>query len=276
MKVGTIIHFNPKEDMRAKWMRYLSYGFDNFQLSIASDDLTAENAARIRDYESELGFTITAVIGSWWSVGNSEWNFTAGPQTLGIVPVDFRAVRIEILIRYAAFAKQIGCDDVATHLGFIPENPSTDAYISFLHSLKYMLRKFEALDANLLCETGQETPVTLLRTIQDTGSSRIFLNYDPANLLMYGKANPVDGLDIVGQYVKGVHGKDGCYPTDGHNLGIETPLGKGRVNFPLFLQKLHEKGYDGAITIEREIEGDAQLQDVLSAKQMLEDIIASL
>ncbi len=274
MKVGTIIAFHPEEDMRAKFIRYASYGFDNFQLGIQSNHLTEQNAALINNCREELGVEITAVIGGWWGVGPSEWNFTAGPQTLGIVPVEFRAPRIEILIRYAEFAKKIGCSDIATHLGFIPENPSTDAYVSFLHSLKYLLRRYEELDANLLCETGQETPVTLLRTIEDTGSSHIFLNYDPANLLMYGKANPVDGLDVVGQYVKGVHGKDGCYPTNGRELGKEMPLGAGRVNFPAFLQKLHEKGYDGAITIEREIEGEDQLKDVLTAKKMLEDIIA--
>lgn len=274
MKIGTIIHFDPQTDMREKFARYTSYGFDNFQLSIAASDMTDENAEKIVQYEKALGFTITAVIGGWWDVGSSEWNFTAGPQTLGIVPVEFRAPRIEILVNYAAFAKKIGTTDVATHLGFIPENPSTDAYISFIHSLKYMLSKFKALGVNLLCETGQETPVTLLRTIQDTGYDNIFLNYDPANLLMYGKANPVDGLDIVGQYVRGVHGKDGCYPSDGRALGAEMPMGKGRVNFPAFLTKLHAKGYDGAITIEREIEGDQQIADVMAAKQMLEDIIA--
>lgn len=274
MRVGTIIQFNTAEDMKAKFARYVSYGFDNFQLGIAADDMTDENAALIRECEAEIGFDITAVIGGWWAVGPSEWNFIAGPQTLGIVPVEFRAPRIEILIRYAAFAKKINCTDVATHLGFIPENPSTDAYISFQNSLKYLLAKYKALGANLLCETGQETPVTLLRTIQDSGYDNIFLNYDPANLLMYGKANPVDGLDVVGQYVKGVHGKDGCYPTDGRNLGNEVPLGEGRVNFPAFLTKLHEKGYDGAITIEREIEGEDQLKDVMAAKKMLEDIIA--
>lgn len=276
MRVGTILSFDPSVDMKEKFARYVSYGFDNFQLSISEWNMTDENAALICECEKECGFDITAVIGGWFSVGPGEWNFTAGPQTLGIVPVEFRAARIELLIRYAEFAKKIGCTDIATHLGFIPENPSTDAYISFIHSLKYMLSKYKELGINLLCETGQETPVTLLRTIQDTGYDNIFLNYDPANLLMYGKANPVDGLDIVGQYVKGVHGKDGDYPTNGRELGREMAMGEGRVNFPAFVKKLHEKSYDGAITIEREIEGNDQIRDVMKAKQMLEDIFASL
>ncbi len=275
MKVGTIISFDPQINMKEKFARYVSYGFDNFQLSIAADHLTDENAAIVVECEKECGFEITAVIGGYYSLGPGEWNFTAGPQTLGIVPVEYRLARIELLCEYAAFAKKIGCSDIATHLGFIPENPNTSEYISFMHGLKYLLSKFKALDINLLCETGQETPVTLLRTIQECGYDNIYLNYDPANLLMYGKANPVDGLDIVGQYVKGVHGKDGCYPTNGYQLGIETPMGEGRVNFPAFVTKLHEKGYDGAITIEREVEGEEQLRDVMKAKQMLEEIIAT-
>ncbi len=275
MKVGTILYFDPSVNMKEKFERYVSYGFDNFQLGIGADDLTDENAACVVECAKECGFEITAVIGGYYSLGPGEWNFTAGPQTLGIVPVEYRLARIELLCKYAEFAKKIGCTDIASHLGFIPENPNTAEYISFMHGLRYLLSKFKALGINLLCETGQETPVTLLRTIQECGYDNIYLNYDPANLLMYGKANPVDGLDIVGQYVKGVHGKDGCYPTDGYRLGIETPLGEGRVNFPAFLNKLHEKGYDGAITIEREVEGEDQLRDVMKAKQMLEEIIAA-
>ncbi len=275
MRVGTIIQFHSNENMKEKFARYVSYGFNNFQLGIAESDMTDENAKLLVSLQKELGFDITAIIGGWWPVGPSEWNFVAGPQTLGIVPVEFRAPRIQILIHYAEFAKKIGCTDIATHLGFIPENPSTDAYISFIHSLKYLLGAYKNLGINLLCETGQETPVTLLRTIQDSGFENIFLNFDPANLLMYGKANPVDALDIVGKYVKGVHGKDGHYPTDGHSLGQEATMGEGRVNFPAFITKLHELGYDDAITIEREIDGDDQLKDVMKAKKMLEDIIAT-
>ncbi len=125
-------------------------------------------------------------------------------------------------------------------------------------------------------ETGQETPVVLLRTISDVGLPNLGINFDPANLLMYGKANPVDALDIIGRYVRGVHAKDGEYPTDGRNLGVEKPLGEGRVNFPLLLAKLKALGYDGALTIEREISGPQQVADIKRAKLLLEEILASL
>ena len=90
---------------------------------------------------------------------------------------------------------------------------------------------------------------------------------------MYGKGNPCDAIDIFGEYIRGVHGKDGEYPTNGNYLGEEKRIGDGRVNFPLLIKKLKEKGYDGAITIEREITGEEQIKDILYAKKFLEDII---
>ena len=83
----------------------------------------------------------------------------------------------------------------------------------------------------------------------------------------------VNAIDIFGEYIRGVHGKDGEYPTNGNYLGEEKRIGDGRVNFPLLIKKLKEKGYDGAITIEREITGEEQIKDILYAKKFLEDII---
>ena len=116
----------------------------------------------------------------------------------------------------------------------------------------------------------------MLRTIEDIGAENVGVNLDPANLLMYGKANPVDALDVIGRYVRGVHAKDGEYPTDGRSLGVEKPLGQGRVNFPALLAKLHALGYDGALTIEREISGPQQIEDIRAAKAFLQRIVTSL
>lgn len=122
-------------------------------------------------------------------------------------------------------------------------------------------------------ETGQETPVVLLRVIEELGFDNLGINIDPANLLMYGKANPIDALDVFGQYVKGVHAKDGEYPTNGKELGVEKPLGEGRVNFPAFIQKLKALNYTGALTIEREISGPQQIADIQHAIQVLKTLL---
>lgn len=125
-------------------------------------------------------------------------------------------------------------------------------------------------------ETGQETPVTLLRAIVDIGTDNLGINYDTANLILYGKANPVDGLEVVGSYVKALHAKDGFYPTNPKELGKEVPIGKGKVNFPKVIQRLKELKFKGHITIEREISGPKQIEDILKAKSYLENLIRTV
>jgi sugar phosphate isomerase/epimerase len=115
----------------------------------------------------------------------------------------------------------------------------------------------------------------MVRAIQDIGSPCIGVNFDPANLLMYGKANPLDALDILGSYVRGVHAKDGEYPADPRRLGPEKPLGEGRVGFPALIKKLLAIGYSGPLTIEREIDGEEQRKDILKANRILQDLIKS-
>ena len=109
--------------------------------------------------------------------------------------------------------------------------------------------------------------------MHDVGLDNLGINLDPANLILYGKANPVDALGVIGKYVRDVHGKDGLYPTNGRELGCETPLGEGKVDFPRFVARLKELGYDGAITIEREISGEEQKKDIVRAKAILETLI---
>lgn len=128
----------------------------------------------------------------------------------------------------------------------------------------------------LLFETGQETPVTMLRCFEVVGTDNWGINLDTANLILYGKGNPVDALDVFGKYVRNLHAKDGCYPTNGHDLGEETRLGDGKVDFHALFVKLHALGYDGPVTIEREIEGAQQDVDVLYARDYLKQIISEV
>ena len=102
------------------------------------------------------------------------------------------------------------------------------------------------------------------------------VNLDTANLILYGKANPVDALDVFGKYVMNIHAKDGLYPTNGHDLGKETRIGDGKVDFKALFIKLHELNYDSYVTIEREIEGEQQTDDIRHAKKYLGDIIAEV
>ena len=171
------------------------------------------------------------------------------------------------------FAKKLGVAQLATHVGFLPEVSNTEQYRSVIAAIRAVAHYCQSNGQKFLFETGQETPVTLRRAIEDIGTDNLGINLDPANLLMYGKANPVDALDVFGSYVLDVHAKDGCYPTGGKNLGEEVPIGEGKVNFPIFIQRLKEFGYDGTLIIEREISGEQQVKDIKASKEFLEGLL---
>jgi L-ribulose-5-phosphate 3-epimerase len=205
--------------------------------------------------------------------GPAVWNFIQGPATIGLVPEVYRAERVAALKRGADFAAWIGAPSITTHVGFIPESPGNPLYSGLIDALREVVDYCAVRDLDFCFETGQETPVTLLRVIEDLGGEHLGINLDPANLLMYGKANPVDALDVFGPYVVGVHAKDGEYPTNGRELGVEKPLGEGRVDFPRLIAKLKALGYRGALTIEREISGPKQIEDIQHAVKVLSALL---
>ena len=161
-------------------------------------------------------------------------------------------------------------------MGFIPENPWSTEYHELVSAVRVVANHCKENGQYFCFETGQETPVTLLRMIQDVDTGNLGINLDTANLILYGKGNPVDALDVFGKYVRSTHMKDGCFPTDGYNLGEEVPLGQGKANFAEIFRKLKALGYIGAYCIEREISGDEQIKDILEGKAYLEGVYNSL
>ena len=203
------------------------------------------------------------VCAMWAGVpGPAVWNFTEGPVTLGLVPPEFRAERIEALMRWADFAARIGAPAIITHCGFIPENPTDPNYPGVVAAIRQVAEYCKARGLEFWFETGQETPVTLLRTIERVGTGNLGINLDPANLILYGKANPIDALEILGPYLRNIHVKDGLYPTTGDHLGAEVKVGDGKVRFPEFIRRLKAMGFAGELIIEREISGDQQIADI--------------
>ena len=113
----------------------------------------------------------------------------------------------------------------------------------------------------------------MLRYIETVGTGNLGINFDTANLILYGKANSVDALEVFGKYVRNTHFKDGMYPTCGNELGIEVALGDGKANVPGIIAKLKELNYQGAYVIEREIAGDQQIADINKAKSLIESCL---
>lgn len=206
--------------------------------------------------------------------GEEVYDFYAGPRTIGLVPPETRSARIARLKSASDFAKACGIPAVQTHCGFIPENPNDAAYKEVIPAIKEVAAYCRQNGQNFRCETGQETPITLIRAIQDVGLDNVGVNFDLANLILYGKANPVDAIEVLAPYIQGIHAKDGLWPTNPRDLGKEVPIGKGKVDFPRIISRLKELRYAGAVTIEREISGPQQLEDVRKEKIYLEKLIS--
>lgn len=270
MKLGVMVHLS--KNVNIDFEKVHDMGFSTCQLCCWEESMfTKEYAEMVNKAASDNNIEISAFWCGWQ--GPKVWDFYSGPNTLGLVPEGYRFARMETLIKGSDFAKSIGVVDVVTHVGYIPENPNDKDYKGVLEAVKYVAEHCKNNNQYFLFETGQETPITLKRLIEDIGFDNLAINLDPANLLLYGKANPVDSLDIFGEYVRGVHAKDGEYPTNGKYLGEEKPLGEGRVNFEDLIAKLKKLGYKGALTIEREISGEQQIKDIQRGKKFLEEII---
>ena len=272
MKIGTMVNFSTPEDVKNGFEALRSFGIDSCQLCTWAPQYgTDENAQKVKELIAAYGMTVSAFWCGW--DGPKVWNFYEGQKVLGLVPPEYRAMRVKNLCDGADFAHQLGLVNVITHMGFIPENPYDPEFEPLCDAIRTVAEHLKQNGQWLLFESGQETPVTLLRCFETVGCDNLGVNLDTANLILYGKANPVDALDTIGAYVRDVHAKDGCYPVNGHELGRETNIGEGKVDFRAFFKKLKELNYNGFVTIERELQDNQQAEGILAARDYLAKII---
>lgn len=265
MNIGVIITYRANTDIEKEFQKMTSLNINSCQLSIWDMNLYSDETAKlVLAAEKNTGIKISALWAGW--TGPREWNFYQGPATLGIVPPAYRFQRLNELFLASNFAEKIAVTDIISHVGFLPENPLDPDFNATVAALRSLTKYMKTKGQYFLFETGQETPVTLLRTIEEIGMDNSGVNFDTANLIMYGKANSVDALDVIGKYVRNLHIKDGLYPTCGKELGKEVPFGEGKANFPALLRKLKSLNYSGPYTIEREISGDEQIKDIILAR----------
>jgi len=226
----------------------------------------------LREASAKYGVRVTSI--SEHNPGKRVFNFYEGPLTIGIIPFATRQARIKALKTSADIAAAAGVPAIHTHCGFIPEDPNNPIYPQAVAAVKEVATYCEERGIFLLCETGQETPITLLRLIDDVNTGNVFVNLDVANLIVYGKGNPVDAMEVIGPLVRGIHAKDGRFPTNPRELGLETPIGEGKVDFPKFFEQLRSVNYRGSMMIEREVGNEEERKrDVLKSKVFLQNLI---
>jgi sugar phosphate isomerase/epimerase len=179
----------------------------------------------------------------------------------------------------ADFARLLGVDVVALHVGAVPEDPSEPLYAEVVAVTREVCDHCLSNDQRLHLETGQESAEALLRFIADVDRPNLFINFDPANMILYGSGEPIEALRNVGHLVRSVHCKDAKWAANpGKEWGAEMPLGQGDVGMESFLRTLAELGYDGPLTIEREIpqEPERQKAEIGQGVRLLEELKAKI
>lgn len=247
--IGTIVYKWKNIDGELKTLA--DCGFTSCQLNY-NGGMDAAYAAEVREAADKHKIKITTLVGV---PGRCVWNFREGPSTIGLVPREGREEKLATYKKMIDFCKEAGIPAMHSHFGFIPEDMASPEYKEFVGVMKGLGQYAKEQGIMIYFETGQETPTTLIRAINDIGTGNLFVNCDVANLLLYGKANPTDAIRQFGPLVRDIHAKDGCYPSrdNPYELGAEKPIPEGDVDFPAIVKILKAEGYDGAITIEYEL-----------------------
>jgi sugar phosphate isomerase/epimerase len=225
----------------------------------------------------EANLTATCVFAGF--VGESYASIPTVERTVGLAPPETRRQRTAELIAIAQFAQALDVPCVGVHLGFVPHNPEARSYAELIAVTREVCDAIASQGQALHLETGQEPADVLLRFLHDVARGNLFVNFDPANMILYGAGEPVGALRQLGPWVRSVHCKDALWsPEPGVAWGAETPLGAGSVDFEKFLRTLDEIGYDGPLTIERELTQDPvrQRREIGAAAALLTELKARL
>lgn len=186
--------------------------------------------------------------------GESYADIPTVQRTVGLVPESTRKERIARTKAVADFAADLAIDSLALHIGFVPHDRTSATYASVRDVAREICDHCGERGESFALETGQEPAKVLLQFIEDVDRPNLRINFDPANMILYGTGDPIEALDLLTSHVVSVHCKDGDWPPreQPEALGTERALGEGSVDVPKFIARLKENGYKGVLTIERE------------------------
>jgi sugar phosphate isomerase/epimerase len=208
-------------------------------------------------------------------------------RTVGFIPESTRAERETRAKQIIDTGAAMGLPIFACHIGFVPEDESDPAFIAVRDIVRRLCDHAAQHGMTFALETGQETAPVMMHFIRAVERPNLKINFDPANMILYGTAEPIGALEIMAPEVVSVHCKDGNWPPKGEAdaLGTEMPLGQGAVGMDRFVDKLKQIGYRGPLVIEREVsldqdmddrhkEGLSHVEDIRQAVQLLERLRA--
>ena len=193
-------------------------------------------------------------------------------RTVGFIPPETRGLRERRTCEVSDFAAALGVGSVACHIGFVPEDETDPDYRAVREMVRRICDYAAARSQVFALETGQEPAKVLLRFIEDVHRPNLRINFDPANMILYGTGDPIEALRLLGPLVTSVHAKDGDWPPRGcpGALGRERPLGQGSVGIERLIATLREIGFRGPLNVEREAsDPEARLRDMRAGVELL-------
>ncbi len=230
-------------------------------------------AADWREALADEQFTIVTAFAAY--TGESYADVPTVQRTVGFIPRATRAERERRTLELSDFAAAVGIPGIACHIGFIPEERGDPDYIEVRGTVRRVADHAGRHGQTFALETGQEPAAVLERFLRDVDRPNVGINFDPANMILYGTGEPIEALSMLAPRVLSVHAKDGDWPPPDRpgSLGVERPLGAGSVGIGRFVSTLKEVRYQGTLHIEREIEDRAQRRsDIRAAVELLRNL----
>jgi len=240
-------------------------------LTLPRKERTSNNINLLKNQFVEAQIEITIVFCGFEDESYASINEVE--KTVGLAPEDTCYSRLEECKEISDFARELDVNIIGMHVGFIPEDCNSETYQRLLKVTRELCDYCRKNDQSLHLETGQEKAEILLNFINNVDSVNLAINFDPANMILYGAGEPLSALRLLGHHVKSVHCKDAKWAANpGVEWGAEVIPGKGDVNFEYFFMILKELGYQGPLTIEREITGEKQIKDIEKTVKYLNSI----
>lgn len=274
LEIGLIFWAEP--DPAASLQKAKAFGLRAGQIGFPGDLPLNDAAERWDTALTTEKFIPVAAICSY--TGEDYADIPTVANTVGLVPAATRRERIERTKAVSDFAKQLGIDSVGCHIGVIPPDHTDALYEEIVGVARELCDHCKTNGQFFTLETGQEPAKPLLQFIADVDRPNLKINFDPANMILYGTGDPIEALGVLGKHVISVHCKDGNWPAreQPEALGQEVRLGTGAVDFPAFITKLKEIGYTGPLIIEREEPDQTKkTEDVFHAVSLLQKLTAT-